>query len=112
MFKTLKEQFDYIVVDSAPVGLVTDAQLLAGRVSTTLYVARMNYTFKEQLRSAGELNSSRKMKNMHLVLNDVKTRTGVYGYGYGYGQHADDYLDNNTKNKGLFRSLKNPFKRT
>ena len=112
MFKTLKEQFDYIVVDSAPVGLVTDAQLLAGYASTTLYIARMNYTFKEQLRSAGELNGSRKMKNMHLVLNDVKTRAGVYGYGYGYGQHADDYLDNNTKNKGLFNSIKSTFKRT
>lgn len=110
LFTQLKKDFDYIVVDSAPVGLVTDAQLLSKQADSVLYVARMNYTFKEQLRNADELFRSGKIAHMNLVLNDVKSRTGVYGYGYGYGSYNDDYYEDGN-NKGVINSVKNVFKR-
>lgn len=111
LMHALKQEFDYIVIDSAPVGLVTDAQLLSKYTDTVLYVSRMNYTFKEQLRNADELYRSGKMHNMSLVLNDVKSRTGVYGYGYGYGSYNDEYFETGG-GKGIAGRIKRIFKRT
>lgn len=112
LFDELKRDYDYIVVDSAPVGLVTDAQLLSRHADTILYVARMDYTFKEQLRNAEELHRTGKIKKMNLVLNDVKSRAGVYGYGYGYGAYGDDYFENGERKKGIVNTIKKTFKRT
>jgi len=112
LFEKLRSEFDYIVIDSAPVGLVTDAQLLSRYADTVLYVCRMNYTYKEQIRNLEELRKSGKMQHMNLVLNDVKTKGSVYGYGYGYGNHSDDYFEDGGKNKGFFKSIKNIFNRT
>lgn len=109
LFAELNKNYDYIVVDSAPVGLVTDAQLLNKYANVVLYVSRMNYTFKEQLRNADELHKSGRMNNMSLVLNDVKSRTGVYGYGYGYGNYDDGY-GSEGKN-GIFSKITGSFKR-
>lgn len=106
LFDSLKQDFDYIVVDTAPVGLVTDAQLLSKKADTVLYVARMGYTYKEQLRNANELYVREKIKNMSLILNDVKSRTSVYGYG-SYNQH---YFDNNSQG-GLAKRIKRIFKK-
>jgi len=104
LFDTLKKEYDYIVVDSAPVGLVTDAQLLSKYSDTVLYVCRMNYTFKEQLRNADELMRSGKMQKMNLVVNDMKAKGGVYGYGYG--SYGADYFED-SKDKGVIGKLKN-----
>lgn len=92
----LREDYDYVIIDSAPVGLVTDAQLLSKYTDTVVYVCRMDYTYKEQLRNAEEMIKTRKMPMMNLVINDVKTKAGIYGYGYGtYGE--DSYFnDSNT----------------
>lgn len=105
LFETLKKEYDYIVVDSAPVGLVTDAQLLGRHADTVLYVSRINYTYKEQLRSADELLRTGKMQKMSLVINDVKTKGGVYGYGYG--SYGADYFEDGSKDKGILKKLKN-----
>lgn len=104
LFDTLKKEYDYIVVDSAPVGLVTDAQLLSKYSDTVLYVCRMNYTFKEQLRNADELMRTGKMQKMNLVVNDMKAKGGVYGYGYG--SYGADYFED-SKDKGVIGKLKN-----
>lgn len=104
LFDTLKKEYDYIVVDSAPVGLVTDAQLLSKYSDTVLYVCRMNYTYKEQLRNADELMRSGKMQKMNLVVNDMKAKGGVYGYGYG--SYGADYFED-SKDKGVIGKLKN-----
>lgn len=104
LFDTLKSEYDYIVVDSAPVGLVTDAQLLGKYSDTVLYVCRMNYTYKEQLRNADELMRTGKMQKMNLVVNDMKTKGGVYGYGYG--SYGADYFEDG-KDKGVINRLKN-----
>lgn len=111
LFVSLKKEFDYIVVDSAPVGLVTDAQLLSKLVDTVLYVVRMNYTHKEQLRSADELYKNGKLPHTSLILNDVKSKGGVYGYSYGYGSNSGDYYDNNS-GSGIRYKIKKIIKRT
>lgn len=93
MFDVLKKSFDYIIVDTAPVGLVTDAQLLASYSDTVLYLVRQDYTFKQQLHAADELYRSGKMPSMSLVINDVKNRNVKYGYGYGYGYYGNGYFE-------------------
>ncbi len=96
----LRAEYDYVIIDSAPVGLVTDAQLLSKFADTVLYVCRMDYTYKEQLRTAEEMMKTNKMPVMNLVINDVKTKTGIYGYGYGsYG--GDNYFENTNNTRGI-----------
>jgi len=80
----LAKMYDYIIIDAAPVGMVTDAQLLSKYANLTLYVVRQGYTYKDQLAIPQELYVNKKMKDIALLLNDVKDYTN-YGYGYGYG---------------------------
>ncbi|PSL44893.1 capsular exopolysaccharide synthesis family protein [Chitinophaga niastensis] len=99
LFAELREQFDYIVVDTAPVGLVTDAQLLGRFADATLYLMRQGYTFKEQAKLSKDLYNNRKMPCLNLIINDVKT-SGSYGYGYGYGYgYMDDEANGNVIKK-------------
>ncbi len=92
MFEALQDHFDYIIIDTAPVGLVTDAQLLASYADVTLYVARQAYTYKEQIEAADELHIQNKMPRMNVVLNDVRSGGGVYGYGaYGNGYYEEEH---------------------
>ncbi|MFT4061223.1 MAG: polysaccharide biosynthesis tyrosine autokinase [Edaphocola sp.] len=93
MFAQLKEEYDYIVVDTAP-NLVTDAQILGQQADVTLYVVRLNVTRKEQLRLPGQLYKEGKLPKLSLVVNDIKQKKyggGYYGYGhkYGYGEYID-----------------------
>ncbi|HTN46496.1 MAG TPA: polysaccharide biosynthesis tyrosine autokinase [Flavipsychrobacter sp.] len=85
MIKELRQHFDYIIVDTAPVGLVTDAQILGGYVDATLYVVRQEYTFKQQIGLIDDLYKGKKLPSMCVVVNDVKSAKNAYGYGYGYG---------------------------
>jgi len=91
LFNALKEQFDYIVIDTPPVGLVTDAQLLSNYADVVAYVIRQEYTFKEQLKNADSLYQRGRLKNIGLIVNDVKAeKGGNYGYGYGSGYFEED----------------------
>lgn len=87
MFEELKKSFDFVIIDTAPIGLVTDAQLLGMYADTSLYVVRQGYTYKQQVQIANELKVNNKMPKMGLVINDVVFRRG-YSYGYGYGYEA------------------------
>lgn len=84
LFQTLKTQYDYIIVDTAPVSLVTDTLLIAKHANTFLYVARANFLEKRMLSIANDLYKEQKLPNMCLLLNDTDSTKG-YGYGYGYG---------------------------
>ncbi|OSZ82392.1 hypothetical protein CAP35_03730 [Chitinophagaceae bacterium IBVUCB1] len=88
----LKPLYDYIILDTAPVGLVTDAQLLSPYADATIYILRQGYTFKQQLIAADMLYKSGKMKRMGLVVNDVEMKRGSeYAYGkYGSGYYDDE----------------------
>ncbi len=84
LFQTLKTQYDYIIVDTAQVSLVTDTLLIAKHANTFLYVARANFLEKRMLSIANDLYKEQKLPNMCLLLNDTDSTKG-YGYGYGYG---------------------------
>lgn len=104
----LKKQFDYIIIDTAPVVHVTDALLIAKFTDANIFVIRQNYSNKNVMKVIDELNQNNKMKNMGLVINDVnpsmifglKYGYGFsYGYNYGYGQEAAAGYYDKTKTK-------------
>jgi len=80
----LRKRFDYIIFDTPPVGLVTDAQLLSRYADASIYIIRQGYTFKNQLQLLQEFINNNKIKNLNVVINGVKVKN-TYGYGYGYG---------------------------
>ena len=83
--KTLRPMFDYIIVDSAPVGPVADTLIINRIADAHAYVCRANYSSKANLKFANDLMLNGKLKNMLLLVNDVDTSQLGYGYGYGYG---------------------------
>jgi tyrosine-protein kinase Etk/Wzc len=95
----LKQQFDYIIIDAPPVGIVTDAQLLASYSDVCIYLVRQNYTLKKQLSIPEDLLRSQKMKGLSIVINDIKATKG-YGYGYNYGNY-----NMSSKESGFFSRL-------
>jgi tyrosine-protein kinase Etk/Wzc len=88
----LKRDFDYVIIDCAPVGLVSDALLLEKFADITFYVLRQNYTYKSQLNIVNDLRNNNKVKNLYLLVNDIKAQdgNGYGGYGYGYGGYLDE----------------------
>ncbi|GAA4319456.1 GumC family protein [Compostibacter hankyongensis] len=88
----LKENFDYIIIDSPPAGLVSDALIIEKFTDITLYVARIGRTHKLQLKHLNELRDSGKLKNVYLVVNDIHAKYNGYG-GYGYGGYGYGYLE-------------------
>lgn len=95
MITYIKKEFDYVFIDTAPIGPVTDAQLLKEYGDVTLYVIRHDRTPKIFVKMINELNQQKKFNNMCIVFNGIKKRgipignfgnaNGGYGYGYGYG---------------------------
>lgn len=84
LFKNLKTQYDYIIVDTAPVSVVTDTLLIAKHADSFIYVIRANFLEKRMLNIPYTLYKEQKLPNMCMLLNDTDSTKG-YGYGYGYG---------------------------
>lgn len=84
LFKNLKTQYDYIIVDTAPVSVVTDTLLIAKHADSFIYVIRANFLEKRMLNIPYTLYKEKKLPNMCMLLNDTDSTKG-YGYGYGYG---------------------------
>ena len=85
----LKKRFDYIIIDSPPLGVVTDALLLREHVANMLLVVRHKQTKKSMLKHLEEMYQKGELVNPLIVLNDIKPKRGYYGYGgynYGYGK--------------------------
>ncbi|MDP4238026.1 MAG: polysaccharide biosynthesis tyrosine autokinase [Bacteroidota bacterium] len=85
LFLQLREMYDYIIIDSAPIGLVSDTYLLNRLADNCVYVARQNYTPREACTLINEIYEHNKLNNMSVILNGTDESSG-YGYGYGYGQ--------------------------
>ncbi|HHU33645.1 MAG TPA: polysaccharide biosynthesis tyrosine autokinase [Bacteroidetes bacterium] len=85
-----KKEFDYIIFDTPPVGVVTDTLLIAPYVDVNLFIVRQRYSSRNTLDLIEYFRSSGQMKNMAIVLNDIKLR-GYYGYGMRYGGYAVGY---------------------
>lgn len=82
----LKKRYDYVIIDSAPMGLVTDSFLLTKYVDATLYVMREGFTQKDSILFINNLIADKRIKNTAVVLNQatVGGLTGRYRYGYKY----------------------------
>ncbi|UPT76802.1 polysaccharide biosynthesis tyrosine autokinase [Sulfurovum sp. XGS-02] len=85
LIEALKEEYDYIFIDSAPLGLVTDTMHLMQYADISLIVFRENYAKKSFVTDLNDLVTKHDLKHIGLVINSVDASSGAYGYGYGYG---------------------------
>lgn len=93
LFTYLKANFDVVVMDTAPVGMVSDALTLSKYADCTLYIVRQGHTYKKQISLVDDYYREGKLPKLSVIINDVKIRGGYgsygyggnYGYGYGYG---------------------------
>jgi len=99
LFDQLKNIYDVIIIDTAPIGLVTDALVLSNFADVNLYVIRENYSKKAHLNLINEYHETGKIKNVGIIVNDIKAKSGRYGYAYAYGYgYGYGYYDEETKN--------------
>lgn len=87
----LKEHFDYIVLDTAPIGMVTDTQLIARVADASIYVCRADYTHKADYTLINDLSEQKKLPNLCTVINGLDMQKKKYGYYYGYGKYGKYY---------------------
>lgn len=97
----LREKYDYIILDTAPLLLVTDTFLIAELADVTIYVSRSKYTEKALMEFANNNIDTNKIKNVGFVLNDVSRENLGYSnkYGYGYNNHKEQTWFEKIKNK-------------
>jgi capsular exopolysaccharide synthesis family protein len=88
IFQILRSEYDYIIVDTAPVGLVSDT-LQIGRVcDVTVYMCRADFTPKTSFELINGLSADKKLPNMAIVINGIDMSKKKYGYYYGYGRYG------------------------
>ena len=90
MFDELGKRYDYIVVDTAPVGIVTDTLLISKFADSVIYVVRAHQLPRRMLNISSELHQEKRLPNMAILLNGTYGGKG-YGYGYGYGGYGYGY---------------------
>ena len=78
----LRETYDYIIIDSAPVGMVSDTFAMGALADATVYVTRANYTTRRDLDFFNEVYTTKRLPKIAVVVNGTQTQKG-YGYGYG-----------------------------
>ena len=84
----LRKEYDYIILDTAPVGLVTDTFQIGQYADVTVYVCRADYTPKSSFGMINALKKEEKLPNMCLVINGIDMSKKKYGYYYGYGKYG------------------------
>ncbi|NJM15741.1 MAG: CpsD/CapB family tyrosine-protein kinase [Bacteroidales bacterium] len=104
-FRIARERYDYIVVDSPPLAIVSDGLYATQFADANLFVLRQRYSQKDEIKLINEIDEKGKMKNMNLIINDIEKPRGYaygysyrygysygynYGYGYGYGYYEED----------------------
>ena len=112
LFDYAKSNFDVVVIDTAPVGMVSDGFTLGKFADCTIYMMRQNYSFKRQLALIDDYYQQKRLPQLSIVLNDVKAQSGYgsygygrYGYGYGYG-YSSYFEDEKTSQKSRMDSVK------
>ncbi|WP_336515173.1 GumC family protein [Pollutibacter soli] len=112
LFAELKKAFDVVIIDTAPVGLVSDAITLGKFADATLYILRHNYTFKKQLKLIDELYHQKRLPNLSLIINDISAQGGYgnyqtyTGYGSGYGQgYGEGYYEVELTEKNWLKKI-------
>jgi tyrosine-protein kinase Etk/Wzc len=116
LFQYLRQHFEMIIIDSAPVGLVSDAVILSSYADATLYIMRQDYTLKKQIGLINDYYENNKLPKLSVLLNDAKAAGGYggyygnYGYGYSYG-NGGYFEAEKQKQKNVLTTLKNIFRR-
>jgi len=109
LFSWLKKNYDVIIIDTAPVGMVSDAMTLGKYADASLYIVRQGYTYKKQIGLVDEFHKANRLPKISVIINDVKLRPGYgyYGYGrYGYGYgYSGGYYDSEKDNRSFLRKL-------
>ncbi len=101
-----KANYDYVVVDTAPINVVTDTLLLSHHADLFVYVVRANFLDKRLLKIPQMMNENRRLPNMAILINDTNYKKKGYGYGYGYG-----YGEPKIKSTSLLEFIKGKFKK-
>jgi Mrp family chromosome partitioning ATPase len=94
--EALKQKYRYIIIDTAPVGLVTDAFILGKYADIVIYVVRQNHTLKRQVENINEIYKAGKFSNLCIVFNDIKAGA-QYGPGYEYHKAYEKSYGNNKR---------------
>lgn len=102
----LKTRYDYIILDTPPVGLVSDALELAQYCDVTLYIIRQNVTKKRMLNIINDKHRKKELTNVSIILNGFENKAK---YGYGYGNYSYGYYEDEPKN--IIDKLQRFFKR-
>ncbi len=113
MMEELKSKYDYIILDTPPVGLVTDAVELSTYADVTLYITRQNFTKKDMINLLNNRVKRGELTNVSIILNGFqnKAKYGAgygYGYGYGYGAYSNGYHEDD-KPQNIFVKLYKKF---
>ncbi|MGI8952815.1 MAG: polysaccharide biosynthesis tyrosine autokinase [Chitinophagaceae bacterium] len=119
LLTVLKEKYDYIVIDSSPVGLVADSFSLDKFVDISLFILRHTYSHKTTIHYIEKLFAEKRFKNVGIIVNGITHARGIsYGYGYGYGYSygygyysGNGYYEGNKENVSLLNRVFSLFKR-
>lgn len=105
LLSSLKKKFDTVILDTPPVGLVTDGRLVIKLTDLQLYIIRADYSKRAYARVLNDLKASGQFDNLSVILNSIDSTPGYgYGYGYGHGYYSDEN-SSRAKVKSKFRSL-------
>jgi len=107
MIAELYQQYDVILIDTPPVGLVTDGILIMRKADIPIYIVRANYSKKAFLKNINKLIRANNFTRLSTILNDAQA-SGLYGYGYGYS-YGQGYYDEAEPAKGIVQRLKKQF---
>jgi len=119
LISNLKKEYDYIILDSPPIGLVSDALELSKYADATLYLVRQNYTKRGMFSFINEKYKTGEVSNISVIFNffESKAKYGYgygnnygYGYGYGYGNYAEGYLED-AKKRTVFGRIRRVFRK-
>ncbi len=104
LFDKLSQSFDYIIIDTPPIGIVSDARVLSKYSDINFYIIRQRFTLKNQMEFVDTLYTKKVLQNMALIVNDIVAEGansyygygrenyiygGYYGYAYGYGYNDE-----------------------
>ncbi len=111
-----KKGFDYVILDTPPIAIVTDSLILRNNLDAFIFVIRHNYSDKQVIDLANSIYNKHKIKELGAVVNDIRLKgyygySYRYGYGYGYGygysySYREAYYDENIKESNLFSKIK------
>jgi capsular exopolysaccharide synthesis family protein len=106
LLDSLKERYDYILIDTPPVGIVSDAMMLMNYADINVFILRENYSKKEYIKSINDYYAQGKVRNLCILLNDAGSNQRYgYSYGYSYGYYGYGYYDEEKEESNAFSRL-------